>query len=107
MLVVNYFSAPTHFICVRVNRDDVAYSGNQFIDKLGNAYYSDVQYELFMKAAYPPSKYHVTLCVCRLETDKEIERVKQVYNCNFLVLYFLITGNFFVYHFITIAAYQF
>ena len=56
----------------------VSYSASQFVKRLENVYRHQEEREEFLQSVCSPTKHHVTLCVCKLEDDDDIEIVKQV-----------------------------
>ena len=70
-------SIPNFFIGVRTNKD-VCHSVSRYIKFLEKAFKHFEDKNEFMQAVEQPVKYHVALCVCTLDSDDDIERVKQV-----------------------------
>ena len=75
-----YFTgpAPNYFICFQINREDVARSSYALIKQLERAYRHPEDKKEFVQSAMHSAKHHVSLCVCSLENEDEVEKVKQV-----------------------------
>ena len=71
-------SSPNYFVGVRTNRKDINNNVSLYIKQIQKSYRSHEDREEFLQAVVQPIKHHVTLCVCTLKNDDEIERVKQV-----------------------------
>ncbi|CAK8698489.1 unnamed protein product [Clavelina lepadiformis] len=75
---------PNYFICIRINSAKVKEQITRYSNKL-ETLYKDVEAKAeFRESLTSLSQMHITICVCHLDTDEDIEKVKQVLESTFI-----------------------